>query len=369
MATRTRSHSGDSPSPFINQNLISHPGKEEALRNSGAFLDKTIIRPFDRSIRSDVSSNEWICFLVYPFSFGLRYLFPEFIMEFFRTTGLFFDQTMPMVWRVLLTLNQIKTFHVPNLCIEDLPIAYRLRSHDNCRFLLFSTSNNPLILKASRKEDGWQCKFLFVKLDSIDEGNSLPVKWLTSANFKELVPPTEKSQERIKKIYQFPDSDRSFSSHLPSSSQYSSSEMSIKIPETFKLEELGSYLGPTQVKMEPNKVSSTFKSVTSSKATTIPKPYPIVKTRASSSRKRKELDSPIASDFFPYENHGFTESSKFMIEFLNQVSILTQYPAHICWLYIPSTHIDTCSPDCRVLSGWCICTKTHVDWLRCWRSS
>ncbi|MFS7939573.1 hypothetical protein Hanom_Chr05g00453361 [Helianthus anomalus] len=86
---------------------------------------------------------------------------------------------MPMVWRVLLTLKQIKTFHVPELCIEDLPILYRLRSHDNSRFLLFSTSNNPLILKASRNEDGWQRNFFFVKRDSIDERNSLPVKWLT----------------------------------------------------------------------------------------------------------------------------------------------------------------------------------------------
>ncbi|MFS7948307.1 hypothetical protein Hanom_Chr06g00558401 [Helianthus anomalus] len=257
MATRTRSHSGDSPSSFVNQNLISHPGKEvcsfnnadiAALRNSGAFPDKTIIRPFDRSIRSDVSSNEWICFLAYPFSRSLRYPFPEFIMDFFRTTGLFFALTMPMVWRVLLTLKQIKTFHVPDLCIEDLASGYHLRSHGNSRFLLFSTSNNPLILKASRNEDGWQRNFFFDKRDSIDDVNSLPMKWLTSANFKELAPPTEKSQERIKKIYQFPDNDRSFSSHLPSSSQYSSSEMSapVKIPETFEFEELDSYPGPAQ---------------------------------------------------------------------------------------------------------------------------
>ncbi|MFS7991653.1 hypothetical protein Hanom_Chr12g01073181 [Helianthus anomalus] len=90
-------------------------------------------------------------------------------MEFFRTISLCFAQTMPMVWRVLLTLKQIKTFHVPDLCIEDLPIAYRLRSHGNNRFLPFSTSSNPLILKASRNEDGWQRKFFFVKRDSIDE--------------------------------------------------------------------------------------------------------------------------------------------------------------------------------------------------------
>ncbi|KAJ0785917.1 hypothetical protein HanOQP8_Chr02g0048891 [Helianthus annuus] len=241
---------------------------------------------------------------------------------------------MPMVWRVLLTLNQIKTFHVPDLCIEDLPITYRLRSHGNDRFFLFSTFSNPLVIKASRNEDGWQRKFFFVKRDSIDEGNSFPVKWLTSGrfwglkypddvsrtnilmfyatNFMELAPPTEKSQERIKRIYQLPESDKSFSSHLPSSSQYSSSEMKCL------LEELDSYSGHAQVKKEPSKASTASKSVTCSKETAAPKPSPIVKTRALSSRKRKEPDSPVASDVFPYENHGFRESSKYMTDFLNQ---------------------------------------------------
>ncbi|MFS7945712.1 hypothetical protein Hanom_Chr06g00527421 [Helianthus anomalus] len=147
---------------------------------------------------------------------------------------------------------------------------------------------------------------------------------LYATNFKELAPPTEKSQERIKRIYQLPNSDRSFSSHLPSSSQYSSSEMSapVKIPRTFELEELDSYSGPAQVKKEPSKASTASKSVTSSKATAVPKPSPIVKTRASSSHKRKEPDSLVASDVFPYVNHGFTESSKFMIGFLNHIIIL-----------------------------------------------
>ncbi|KAJ0726750.1 hypothetical protein HanPI659440_Chr12g0473911 [Helianthus annuus] len=101
-------------------------------------------------------------------------------MQFFRTTGLYFAQTMPMVWRVLIMLNQIKSLHAPDLCIEDIPIAYRLRSHGNNRFLLFSTFSNPLILKVTRNEDGWQRKIFFVRRDSIAEGDSLPVKWLTS---------------------------------------------------------------------------------------------------------------------------------------------------------------------------------------------
>ncbi|MFS7966345.1 hypothetical protein Hanom_Chr09g00772691 [Helianthus anomalus] len=55
-----------------------------------------------------------------------------------------------------------------------------------------------------------------------------------------------------------------------------------------------------------------------SKTATALKAPPASRTRASSSRKRKEADSPTSSDVFPFENHGFTESSKFMTAFLKQ---------------------------------------------------
>ncbi|MFS7945030.1 hypothetical protein Hanom_Chr06g00519141 [Helianthus anomalus] len=241
----------------------------DALRTSGAFSDRAVIRPFDRSIRSDVSSEEWICFSLYPFSLGLRYPFPKLIMQFFRITGLCFAQTMPMVWIVLIMLNRIKTLYVPDLYIEDLLIAYRLRSHGN-------------------------------------------------TNFKELAPPTEVSQERINRVYQFPDCDRTFTPHLPSSSQYSSSGMSApaKVPEVFDLDELDNYPIPIQVKKEPSKPASTSKPVPSSKPVAAPKPSPTTNPRASSSRKRKETDSPASSETFPYESHGFLESCGFMTSFL-----------------------------------------------------
>ncbi|KAJ0726485.1 hypothetical protein HanPI659440_Chr12g0470871 [Helianthus annuus] len=189
MATRTRSQTGESTKTFVQQNLLKNPKKEicafdnvdiAALRASGVFPDKAIIRPFDRTVRSDVSSGEWICFPAYPFSLVLQYPFPEFMMQFFRKTGLSFSQTIPRVWRVLIVLYQIKALHIPDLCIEDIPFAYRLRSHGSSRFLLFSTSSNPLVLRATKNEDGWQRKFFLVRRDSITEGNSLPVKWLTT---------------------------------------------------------------------------------------------------------------------------------------------------------------------------------------------
>ncbi|KAJ0801373.1 hypothetical protein HanPI659440_Chr03g0116531 [Helianthus annuus] len=90
------------------------------------------------------------------------------------------------------------------------------------------------------------------------------------------------------------------------------------MPQVFYLKELDSDFAPVQVKKEPSKPSTASKPVASSKATAMPKPYPATKPRASSSRKRKETDSPATSKAFPYENHRFLESSGFMTSFLNQ---------------------------------------------------
>ncbi|MFS7930172.1 hypothetical protein Hanom_Chr04g00341001 [Helianthus anomalus] len=88
--------------------------------------------------------------------------------------------------------------------------------------------------------------------------------------------------------------------------------------EVFDLEELDSYSGPVQVKQEPNPKHAVTLKPTSSKTATVPKPSIATKLRGSSSCKRKEPDSPAASDVFPFKNHGFSESSKFMAGFLNQ---------------------------------------------------
>ncbi|MFS8001465.1 hypothetical protein Hanom_Chr13g01190671 [Helianthus anomalus] len=292
MASRTRFHTADSIPTFVDQHLLKEPEKEVCC--------------FDNA---DIAARK---------ASGLQYPFPAFISRFFELTDLSYAQTMPMVWRVLVMLDQIKSHHVPDLCIKDLPIAYRLCSHGNNRFLLFLTSKTPLILKASKNEDEWKRKFFFVKRDSIDKGVDLPVKWLTSANFKELALPSVESEQRIKEIYRLPESERTFSMSFASSSQKSSSNVTSQNPRSFDLEELDSYSGPVQVKKEPSPKPATSSKPTSSKVAAIPKPSPATKTRASSARKRKETDSPATPETSPYENHGFVKASGFMTSFLNQ---------------------------------------------------
>ncbi|KAF5809935.1 hypothetical protein HanRHA438_Chr04g0173281 [Helianthus annuus] len=332
MARQTRSSSGDSASSFLPHNLLQNPEREicsfdsahlSALKTSGIFPEGTVFRPYDREIRSDMASTEWLCFNAFPFTLGLRFPFPDFISEFFRITNLSFSQTMPVLWRVLLVLDQIKNAHIPNLSIHDLPLAYRLRSHVSSIFLFYSTSNDPLILRAIRNEEEWKSKFFFVKRSSIPGGAHYPVKWLRRADFGKLAPPLADLEKRSQAIRLLPEIERSFISYPTSSSQHSSSNMSdaSKVPILLDLEELDGYPTPVQVKKETS-------AVTSSKPAAAPRPN--LRTRASTSKKRKgsETTAPT-SEGFSYEELSFTESLEPMPSFLNKVISCLQHLLHL----------------------------------------
>ncbi|KAM0036641.1 hypothetical protein Hdeb2414_s0014g00428831 [Helianthus debilis subsp. tardiflorus] len=153
------------------QNLLQYLEKEgcafdsaylSALQTSGIFPNDTILRPYDRELRLDMSSTEWLCFNAFPFTLGLRFPFSDFITDFFRITGHSFSQTMPMLWHVLVVLDRIKNAHIPELSVNDLPIAYQLRSHGSSGFLFYSTSHDPPILRATRNGEEWKSKFFFL---------------------------------------------------------------------------------------------------------------------------------------------------------------------------------------------------------------
>ncbi|MFS8007660.1 hypothetical protein Hanom_Chr14g01263671 [Helianthus anomalus] len=188
-----------------------------ALQTSGIFPEGTVFRPYDREIRSDMTSTEWLCFNAFPFTLGFRFPFHDFINEFFRTTGLNFSQTMLMLWN----------------------------------------------------EEEWKSKFFFVKRSSIPGGADYPVKWLRRAGFRKLAPPLADLEKRIQAIRLLPEIERSFIPYLASPSQHSSSNMSdaSKVSILLDLEELDSYPTPIQVKKESP-------AVTSSKPAVAPKPNP-----------------------------------------------------------------------------------------------
>ncbi|MFS8018411.1 hypothetical protein Hanom_Chr15g01391761 [Helianthus anomalus] len=58
-------------------------------------------------MKSDDVSDTWVTFPATPFLIGLSYPFPAFTQSFFTLTGMSYIQAMPMMWRVLYTLENI----------------------------------------------------------------------------------------------------------------------------------------------------------------------------------------------------------------------------------------------------------------------
>ncbi|MFS8034833.1 hypothetical protein Hanom_Chr17g01585821 [Helianthus anomalus] len=261
-------------------------------------------------------------------------------MEFFPVTSLSFSQTMSMVWRILLVLDRIKTNHVPYLSIEDLPLAYHLRSNGSSRFLLFSTCHILSFSELPRmRMSGSSSSSL---LRGTPSSMAVISRW--SADFRKLAPPTQESDTQIKAIKSCRRSKEPFylAIQVPASILLTSCLVRIyalnipayvwlimillydkvgitpfyvdstKVLATFDLEELDSFSKPALMKKEPS-VS------TSSKPSAAPKPSTLTRSRASRSKKRKGSDpSATAVEAFSYDGLGFMESIGPMTTFLNQ---------------------------------------------------
>ncbi|MFS7909933.1 hypothetical protein Hanom_Chr02g00100421 [Helianthus anomalus] len=100
-------------SPPRSQGLTKNPSLElcrltdpeiDQLRH--CFPGGTIFRPFDSSMKSDCTSDAWVTFPAAPFQIGFSYPFLVFTQSFFTLIGLCYIQAMPMLWRVLFTLEQ-----------------------------------------------------------------------------------------------------------------------------------------------------------------------------------------------------------------------------------------------------------------------
>ena len=173
---------------FYKQNLLANPREEvckffqqdlDFLKENQCFPESAVFFKPDPSLRSDFASKSWVCFLLYPFLLGLKYPFPPLIEEFFRVTKLSYSQAMPMVWRVLYTLEILNRSEISPLGLPEIAFCYNLRSHGSSRFLFQRKSNREsLILKTTKNDIGWKEKFFFVRRDSIPGGEDIPIQWV-----------------------------------------------------------------------------------------------------------------------------------------------------------------------------------------------
>ncbi|MFS7937121.1 hypothetical protein Hanom_Chr05g00423891 [Helianthus anomalus] len=92
------------------------------------FPQNTEIWAFNPKIRVYFISVIWVCFLAYPFTLGPTYLFPPLITEFFEITKLCYSQVMPIIWRILLTLEYYNPSYPLSIGIPELAYAYNIET-------------------------------------------------------------------------------------------------------------------------------------------------------------------------------------------------------------------------------------------------
>ena len=173
---------------FIDQGLIPATDEDQCLfkdsdirvlKESGLLPAGAVIRPFDPKVKADFSSETWVCFFYYPFSIGLSYPFSPLIQEFFDVTGFSYSQVMPMVWRVLTTIDRLNGTHGLSIGVPEIAATYNLRTHGSFRYCLQSKSSRfYMVPKVSISDPDWKKHFFFVRRDSIPDGTNLPVNWV-----------------------------------------------------------------------------------------------------------------------------------------------------------------------------------------------
>ncbi|MFS7947912.1 hypothetical protein Hanom_Chr06g00553721 [Helianthus anomalus] len=232
----------ENDSPFRSQDLLKNPSMElcrftdpEIDQIHHCFPEGTIFKAFDSSMKSDCKSDTWVSFPAAPFQIGFPYPFPAFTQSFFTLTGLCYIQAMPMLWRVLYTLDQIINNEGIDLGLTELNHLYNLVSH-GFRFLFKAKLQHPHpLLKVTKNDTNWGNQLFFVRRDSIPNGNHLPKKWNLKAVSLTTLMDRPATTESLAAFWALDSTVRTYHPKIKDSEEASSTSynMSIKYPHMY----------------------------------------------------------------------------------------------------------------------------------------
>ncbi|KAJ0863214.1 hypothetical protein HanPSC8_Chr12g0527341 [Helianthus annuus] len=129
------------------------------------FPASTLFKSFTPTALSDFISDTWVAFPVTPFLIGYSYPFPQFTQSFFSLTGIWYIQAMPMIWRVLYTLERIIEQEGIDLSMAELAEMYDLTTFGSHRYLFKrKAGEDHPVFKVTKNDTNWKL-LAFKKLD------------------------------------------------------------------------------------------------------------------------------------------------------------------------------------------------------------
>ncbi|KAJ0520311.1 hypothetical protein HanIR_Chr10g0457971 [Helianthus annuus] len=155
--------------PLKSQGIIKDSANERCCftdpqvdRIRHRFPANTFFKPFDPTVLSDYISETWVAFPVTPFTIGYSYPFPQFTQSFFSLTDISYIQAMPMIWRVLYTLERIIEQEGIDLGMSELAEMYDLTTFGSHRYLFKrKPGEEHPIFKATKNDTNWKRRFFF----------------------------------------------------------------------------------------------------------------------------------------------------------------------------------------------------------------
>ncbi|KAJ0867055.1 hypothetical protein HanRHA438_Chr12g0558731 [Helianthus annuus] len=213
---------------------------------------------------------------------------------------------MPMIWRVLITLEKIIEQQGIDLGMSELAEMYDLVSHGSHRYLLkHKPGEEHPIFKATKNDTNWKRRFFFVRRDSIPDGKDLPRKWTTHAISVAHLITTPATKERLAAFRRLDPAIRSFKANTQDSQEASSG--SVTMSSAGKSSRSASKFSVTDL----DTVRSSMKKLAASPTVMIPKAT-TSKGKGGKKRKTSEADNLqglplLRHQFLEYFNEKFAE--------------------------------------------------------------
>ncbi|KAJ0861986.1 hypothetical protein HanPSC8_Chr12g0512951 [Helianthus annuus] len=192
------------------------------------FPANTIFKSFTSTALSDFISDSWVAFPVTPFLIGYSYPFPQFTQSFFSLTGICYIQAMPMIWRVLYTLERIIEQEGIDVGMAELAEMYDLTTFGPHRYLFKrKAGEDHPVFKVTKNGTNWKRRFFFVRRDTIPDGKDLPKEWATHAISISRLKLTPAAKERLLAFKKLDPETRTFQVATQDSQEVSSASVTM----------------------------------------------------------------------------------------------------------------------------------------------
>ncbi|XP_074278577.1 uncharacterized protein LOC141602170 [Silene latifolia] len=204
-------------SSFPEENLLK-TNYDKILREKKIIPESTEVWiPESCPVRANWVSPGWFCIFEWAFKAGCKLPFTPLMIDTIRAMEVSPFQIMPMVWKLVHSIENLCAKHNLVITINDIKAVYHMKNHVDGRFnLRIKSKMSPLITNLDSGDDkNWAKTFLFVRTETLGSGfDYLRYPPLESAPDWSCDPLDEEAVSRIEAFLAIPEEERTWPASL-----------------------------------------------------------------------------------------------------------------------------------------------------------